>query len=161
MLDLTFRCFSRARWFAFGVNRNIIAEDTQNPGTYLARPGFDVDEIGAMEITPAVMDANGVITTPAVMDTWWTVNVRISGKAFDADDDDLYTGETDDGTRLKFLRSKIVKFIRDQSTPVNLPYKGDTIRAYQFGTLTNRIQILDPRDWQKWSPRIFLGGMSY
>lgn len=150
MIDLYLRCFSRARWLTFAANRNII--DAQGA----VNPNFSVDELGNIVITPAVMDGMTVVT-PAVLDTWWSVNVRLTGPRFTADVDTLYTGETDpvDPTayRYKFIRSKLVRFIREQATLVMVQGR----RTYQFGTTTNRIQLLDPRDITT-PKRVWLGG---
>lgn len=146
MIDLTFRCFSRNRWLAVAENRGILAVNTDDPSGYSPTPGFAVDEIGNIEVSPGVFDP------------WWTVNVRVFGSKAAEDADDVYPGENS-GVNLKFIRSKLVRFIREQATPVTLTYKGNSIRAYQFGTTTNRVQILDPRDWAAIRPRVWCGGM--
>ena len=145
-VDLFFRAFSRARWITVATNRGIYDADGN------VAPGFAVDELGNVTITPATYDANGVELTPAVIDTWWCVNLRIYGTKADADADTLYTGETGSW---KFLKSKLARFVREQGTVVNLNGR----RAYQFGTTTNRIQLLDPRDIPV-PPRVWAGGMS-
>jgi hypothetical protein len=153
MIDLVFRAFSKARWVTVATNRGILnAQGTPNPG-------FEVDEIGAAVIADAIVDAQGNITTPAVMDTWFLVNLRIHGAEAVNDNDTLYAGETEDG--FKFTKSKLAKFVRDQATLVNLTFRGATVRTYQFGLTTNRIQLLDPRDYGIVRVREWLGGMSY
>lgn len=138
MIDLYFRAFSRARWDAFALNRNIADASGD------VQPGFAVDHLGFFQLTDAVM--NGMtVATPPTFDTWWSVNLRIYGTKATADEDSVYPGENG-ATSWKFIRSKLVKFVRDQSTIVSLPFRGDTVRAYQFGTTVNRIQLLDPRD---------------
>lgn len=159
MIDLTFRCFSRARWITVATARGIYTGETDENGKEIVSPGFVVDEIGSVVLTPAVIDAEGNVVTPAVMDTWFWVNVRIFGSAYRDDNDDLYPGENEDG--FKFTKSKIVKFVRNQATPVNLSYAGKTIRAYQFGSAANRIQLLDPRDYKDVRVREWLGGPQY
>lgn len=154
MIDLVFRCFSRARWITVATSRGIYdAEGTVSPG-------FEVDEIGAVELVPAVIDGLGVVTTPAVLDTWFWVNLRThGGGATLADADTLYPGEIDEG--YKFTKSKLVRFVREQATPVNLTYRGQTIRTYQFGATVNRVQLLDPRDYAVTRVREWLGGMEF
>jgi hypothetical protein len=145
MIDLMVRCITRDRWLALAQNRNLMAPIVNEAGAtvYISPSGVDIDEIG-----------NAVITaSPLTVDTWW-VNVRLSGARFADDVDTLYTAETDGGFR--FVRSKLVRFIREQATQVVSPWGG---RAYQFGTNANRVQILDPRDAQHVPQRIWLGGM--
>lgn len=155
MIDITLRCFSRARWVTVATNRGIL--DAQgNPN-----PGFLVDEIGSIVLTPAVLDGNGNVITPAVMDTWFWVNLRITGDKFAADEDTVFPGEEADTSGFKFTKSKLVRWVREQSTPVNLTYAGKTIRTYQFGATTNRIQLIDPRDYADVRVREWLGGQSY
>jgi hypothetical protein len=149
MLDLVLRSFSRARWITVATNRGIY--DAQGN----VNPGFDVDEIGNVVITPAVYDGMTVVT-PAVLDTWWTVNLRLTHQAEDNDADTLYPGDTDDGFRWR--RSKLVRWVRDMATPVTVA----GMRAYQFGTNTNRVQLFDPRDINlRLSAREWFGGMTW
>lgn len=150
MIDLFFRAFSRARWIAVATNRGIYdAEGNINPG-------FGVDEIGNVMVTPPVYDANGNETTPAVIDSWWSVNLRIYGQQGDDDAATLFPGETDDTERpWKFLRSKLARYVRENGTPVTVAGR----RAYQFGTGTNRFQLLDPRDIAT-PARVWAGGMA-
>ena len=147
MIDVVLRCFNRARWLAFATTRNIIDAN----GVPVL--GFDIDEIGNYEITPAVLTGN-VITTPAILDTWWMVNLRLSSAKFDADVDTLYAGETDTG--FKFVKSKIVALIRNQATLQSF----NGWRAYRFGAGVNQIQLIDPRDVAT-PKRVWLGGMSF
>lgn len=142
MIDLTFRCFSRARWITVATSRGIYDADGN------VNDGFAVDEIGSPEISPGVLD------------TWFWVNLRIySGAKQAADDDTMYPGEIEDG--FHFTKSKLVRFVREQSTLVNLPYQGQIIRAYQFGAAANRVQLLDPRDYAQFRCREWLGGMNF
>lgn len=151
MIDLYFRAFSRARWIEVATNRDVY-DANEN-----IQPGFCVDEIGNIQLTDAVMDGMTVIT-PATFDTWWSVNLRIYGTKFLEDEDTVFAGE-DGGTPWRFIRSKLVRWVREQSTTVSLPFRGDTVRAYQFGSGSNRIQLLDPRD-MTYPRRQWLGGMS-
>jgi hypothetical protein len=155
MIDLYFRAFSRARWDTFALNRNI----TDAAGN--VQPGFLVDHIGFIQLTDGVYDNSTfppTVITPPTFDTWHSVNLRICGAAFLADQDTDYPGEVANQT-WRFVRSKAVKFVRDQATIVSLPFRGDTVRAYQFGTGVNRLQLLDPRDIT-FPRRQWLGGMS-
>lgn len=141
MIDLVFRAFSRARWITVATARNIYDADGN------VMPGFAVDEIGAVALDSL---------DPPTMDTWFWVNLRILGSN---DDDTLYPGEVEDGFR--FTKSKLAKFVRNQATLVNLTYRGQTVRTYQFGAAANRIQLIDPRDYHTIRCREWLGGMSF
>lgn len=149
MIDVYLRCFNRARWLALGVNRNLIDVEGRS------MPNVAIDELGNVVLTPAVFDAAGVLVTPAVLDTWWCVNVRLFGQRYTDDVDATpFTGETGN---FRFIRSKLVKFVRDNGTQISLPFRGETIRAYQFGAGDQRVQVLDPRDITN-PPRVWLGG---
>jgi hypothetical protein len=70
-VDLVFRSFSRTRWITFGTNRGIYDADGN------VTPGYSVDEVGNYVITPAVYSGMTVVT-PAVLDTWWMTNLRLT-----------------------------------------------------------------------------------
>ena len=147
------RAFSRARWIQVATARGIYSGTDPIAGEPIVADGYLVDEIGPMMITPPVLDANGVEITPAVIDTWHSVNLRFHGPKADADEDTLYPGE-DEAIPKKFLRSKFARWVREQGTLVMV--RG--IRTYQFGAAANRIQLLDPRDIA--TPyRIWVGGL--
>jgi hypothetical protein len=158
MIDFMIRAETRARLRAFLVNRGLIFQDA---GGWHVNPNVDIDEIGNAVITPALVDKSvfpAVVVTPAVLDTWWLAQLRLSGPRETADADTLQAGETV-GTAgsWRFPRSKFVRFVREQATQVTSPWGG---RAYQFGTTPNRIQLLDPRDAGHEPKRVWLGGMS-
>ena len=157
MIDLFFRAFSRARWITVATNRGIYTGALDEAGREIVAPGFAVDEIGNVMVTPPVLDAEGNVTTPAVMDTWWCVNLRMYGDAEVRDDDAPFPGEAETDTQQwRFLRSKFARFVRENSTTVMVQGK----RAYQFGASTNRIQLLDPRDIAT-PVRVWAGGMNF
>lgn len=154
MIDLTFRCFSRARWITVATAKGVY--DASGNVT----SGFAVDEIGACVTTKAILDAQGAIVTPAVMDTWFLVNLRIFSAAVSAADlDALYAGEVEDG--FMFTKSKLAAFIRNQATIQSFTINGVAIKAYEFGLTTNRIQLLDPRQYASVKTREWLGGMNF
>jgi len=153
MIDLVFRAFSRARWIAVATARGIYDANGN------VQPGFEVDEIGNAELSPAVTDKDGNITTPAELDSWFWVNLRIYGDKVNADIDTLYPGEIEDG--FIFTKSKFARFVRDQATPVTLKYRGKSVRTYQFGATTNRVQLIDPRDYGEIRLREWAGGMTF
>lgn len=148
MIDLFFRAFSRARWLTVATNRGVY--DTEGN----INPGFGIDELGNVMVTPPVINPDGTVQTPAVIDTWHCVNLRLYGPQAEADDDDPYEDDSAEPRRWKFLRSKLARFVREQATVVMV--RG--IRAYQFGTAANRFQLLDPRDIPV-PPRVWAGGM--
>jgi hypothetical protein len=150
MIDTYWRAITRARWITVATGRGVYDANE------VIQPGYLVDEIGFFQLTDGVYDGTTVITPPT-FDTWWSVNLRIHGQKFLEDNDTVFTGETPTQP-WRFIRSKIVRFVREQSTTINLPFRGDTVRAYQFGTGVNRIQLLDPRDIT-FPRRQFLGGM--
>ena len=145
MIDLTVRCFNRARWLSLATTLNII-DATGKPNA-----GFAVDEIGAYEITAAIYTGT-ILTTPAVLDTFHMVNIRLYGSAFTADVDVLYAGETNTG--INFTNSKVAAFVRNQASLV----MWNGWRTYQFGLTVNIVALVDPRDFVY--KRVWLGGMS-
>ena len=153
MIDLVFRAYSRKRWLTVATARGIYDADGN------VQPGFEVDEIGNAELSPAVTDKDGNITTPAELDSWFWVNLRIYGDKVNADIDTLYPGEIEDG--FIFTKSKFACFVRDQATPVTLKYRGKSVRTYQFGATTNRVQLIDPRDYGEIRLREWAGGMTF
>jgi hypothetical protein len=151
MIDLTLRCFSRARWITVATSRGIL--DAQgNPN-----PGFAVDEIGPVVLTPAVWSGMTLVT-PAVMDTWHWVNVRIYGQVYNDDLGSAHPDETGDTSGYKFTRSRLVKWVKDNGTKITLTYRQVSIDVWQFGTTTNRVQLLDPRQYLPIRVREYLGG---
>jgi hypothetical protein len=155
MFDVVLRCFSRARWITVAKNRGILDAD-RNPN-----PGYAVDEIGTVELTPAVLDGNGNISTPAVLDTWYWINLRLYGAVADMDADTAFSGEEGDSSGFRFTKSKFVRWVREQSTPLTLTYRNRSVRVYQFGSAANRIQIIDPRDYHDIHVREWLGGQHF
>jgi len=63
-MDLMFKATDKAAWDAFALTFPVAAD-------------ILVDEIGPIVTTPAVLDENGEIVTPAVVDDHWHTNVRI------------------------------------------------------------------------------------
>lgn len=165
MIDVMIRSFSRARFRQFAVAQNLIHQETDSsvdpPATrWVVHDGVSIDEIGNAVITPGTYNTSvfpPVELTPPVVDTWWLVNLRMTGQRAAADDDTLYPGETDGPW--KFLRSKFVRSARDNPTLVvtTSPWGG---KAFQFGTGDQRIQLLDPREPQHAPKRVWLGGMA-
>lgn len=105
--------------------------------------GYDVDEIGFLELSPGVYD------------TWHLVHVRQSLDKAVADIDSMFLGETEEG--IMFTKSKLAASVRSLSVPVT--FKG--WRTYQVGLLDDRVQLIDPRDYAPGKKREFLGGMVF
>ena len=61
-------------------------ETTQGTGEYKVAKGVEIYPIGPVVITPAVMDEDGNVTTPAVMDTRHHVNFRMGEPAISRTD---------------------------------------------------------------------------
>lgn len=55
-----------------------------------ASKGANITEIGPVELTPAVLDAEGNVTTPAVMDTRHHLNLRIAEPLLSKGDENGY-----------------------------------------------------------------------
>ncbi len=153
MIDLTFRSFSRARWVTLGTNRGILDASGNT------QPGFCVDEIGNAALTSATYNNLGAVITPAVIDTWYWINLRVHGQSVAADTDVLFAGEVEDG--FKFTKSKLAASFRNTGTVTSITIEGQPIKAYEIGTANNRIQLLDPRPYAALRWRERLGGMSF
>lgn len=153
MIDLTFRAFSRARWIAVATSKGVY----DAAGNVQA--GFEVDELGNAVLTSGTYTVQGVVITPAVIDTWYWVHLRVYNAASVADVDALYAGEVEDG--FKFTKSKLAAFVRNQATLVPLILEGQSIKTYEFGTLANRIELLDPRQYNALRRREWAGGMNF
>jgi hypothetical protein len=157
MIDLMIRAETRARFRALAISRGLLTEITNPAGAIVYADGVDIDELGQVVVTPAVMNGTTVVT-PAVLDTWFTFYVRLSRDRSTSDEDTLYTGETEATAGVwRFARSKFARFVREQATQVTTPWGG---RAYQFGTSPNRIQLLDPRDATHAAKHEWAGGMN-
>lgn len=100
--DFMFRAKDKASWDAFTRLKQLTKEVTYNEETYL-QPVEQVyiDEIGPIVSEPAVFNANGEISTPAVMDNGWHVNVRVVGNKLvvttDSDGNETSSGWDFDG----------------------------------------------------------------
>ena len=167
MIDVMLRAFTRARFRQFAVAQNLIhQEDIGDPPVshWIIHEGVSIDEIGNALITPGTFDTSTfppTELTPPVMDTWWLVNLRMTGQRADDDEDPLFPGEedTEENRPWRFLRSKFVRAARQNPTLVTTtsPWGG---KAFQFGTGDQRIQLLDPRDAAHAPKRVWLGGMA-
>ena len=157
MIDLIIRTKTRAVWQAIAQARHIISADPNNAGQFIVAPDFAVDELGNVTLTPAVLNADGTVATPAIMDTWWTVNLRVHSAAAIADQAPLDPSVPADpnGTQYQFARSRIAAALRNGATVVTTP-QGWT--AYQNATGT--AQVVDPRTVTN-PPRVWAGDMSF
>lgn len=137
MIDLAFRSVTRARWLEWATTRGIYNSAGETV------PGYDVDEIGFLELSPGVFD------------TWHFVHVRQSLDKAVADIDGLFLGEIEEG--IMFTKSKLAASVRALSIPVTF----NGWRAYQVGLLGDRVQLIDPRDYAASKKREYLGGMAF
>jgi hypothetical protein len=153
MIDLTFRCSSRDGWLVIATARGIYnAEGAPNEG-------YAVDEIGFPVLEDAVLDEKDNIVTPAVVDDWFWVSLRIHSEKATLDKAAQYLGETKDD--YKFTSSKLAAFVRDRAEPMPVSFRGKTLRTYQFGTKDNYVQLIDPRDYADVRLREWAGGMEF
>lgn len=101
MVDAYVRCADRATFDAAalvaGLTYEVMetvtdpetGEETQQPtGEIRTARGVEIHHIGPVEITPAVMDEEGNVTTPAVMDTRHHVNFRMGEPAVSRTDEE-------------------------------------------------------------------------
>lgn len=148
MIDLMIRAKTRANFIAF-LKAQALLWDDESP-----RDGVAIDEVGNIEVTPAVLDGDGNVLTPAVLDPWLSFNVRIFGDRAAADEDVADAKESDGGKAdLKFTRSKIAASLRSKATVKEV----NGVQAYQVNA---NIQIIDPRSVAT-PKRVWMGGMSF
>ena len=103
---------------------------------------MSIDEIGNAVITPGVYESGTfppVEITPPVIDTWWMVNLRMTGQRAADDEDTVYPGETDTGWR--FLRSKFVRNARQNATVVTTPVGRQSISVRELATSASNCSI--------------------
>ena len=81
-MDLMMKATTKAAWDAFAE-------------TFPAAADILVDEIGPIVTTPAVLDEDGEIVTPAVVDDHWHVNVRVLRPVITTTDTEGNVTETD------------------------------------------------------------------
>jgi len=74
-MDLMFKATDKAAWDAFAL-------------TFPSAADILVDEIGPIVTTPAIIDEDGEIVTPAVVDDHWHTNVRVLRPVIQSDDDE-------------------------------------------------------------------------
>lgn len=112
--DFMFRAKDKVSWDKFAKLKNLTTEvsygeETQN----LPTNQVYIDEIGPIVSEPAVFNANGEITTPAVMDNGWHVNVRIVGNKLvvntDLDGNETSSGWDFDG--LTAISNTTIKWV--------------------------------------------------
>lgn len=83
MIDLMIRADTRADFRQVAVATGLIEIVD---GEVIVAPGVDLDPIGPIVKTPAVMSGMTVVT-PAVMDNRWHCNMRISRAAVEREED--------------------------------------------------------------------------
>jgi len=88
MVDTLLRAEREADWFSGAFYYDLLSADED--GNVTAAPGVDIDYIGAVVLTPAVLDDEGNEVTPAVVDNRLHINLRISGAALAKVDENGY-----------------------------------------------------------------------
>ena len=88
IVDTLLRADSMADWVAGAYYYGLLIADDE--GDVKPAPGVDIDYVGSVVLTPAVLDAEGNVTTPAVTDDRLHINLRISGAALAKVDADGY-----------------------------------------------------------------------
>ena len=88
MVDTLLRADTEADWIAGAYYYDLLSADED--GNVTAAPGVDIDYIGAVVLTPAVLDDEGNEVTPAVVDNRLHINLRISGAALAKVDENGY-----------------------------------------------------------------------
>lgn len=79
-MDMMFKATTKKAWDAFAANSSFVLDFD---GVAFPISGVMIDEIGAIMLEPPVINQDGDITTPAVMDGSHHVNLRIEGGAAD------------------------------------------------------------------------------
>jgi hypothetical protein len=112
MIDYLIRAETKAAWNEYAFQQGLTGDDGD------PAKGVLIDEIGQVMLEPPVFSADGgTVVTPAVMDSWHHVNLRVTGD-----------------TPLTFPAGKAVT-----TTP-----RG--IDAMEFNEAPSRVQFLDPAD---------------
>ena len=81
-MDLMFKATDKAAWDVFAL-------------TFPAEAEIGISEIGPIVTTPAVLDEDGEIVTPAVVDSDWHTNVRVLRPVITTTDDEGTVTEID------------------------------------------------------------------
>lgn len=79
VVDAIVRADTREDFEAAALSRNLLTEDAD--GNRTPAPGVNIDVLGPVTIKPAVLDEEGNVTTPAVTDSRYHVNIRITDPA--------------------------------------------------------------------------------
>ncbi len=74
-VDCICRAESQEAWEAAALADHLLSEDAQ--GNLIPIEGATIDVLGPVELAPAVLDAQGDVVTPAVMDERYHVNLRL------------------------------------------------------------------------------------
>jgi len=75
-VDAICRADTKAAWEAAALSQNLLVDDPERG--LIPAPGANIDVLGPVVITEAVLDDEGNEVTPAVMDTRYHVNLRIA-----------------------------------------------------------------------------------
>lgn len=80
MFDLMFNATSKKAWDDFAAANGLVLDFD---GATFPASGVMIDEIGPIMVDPPVIDRDGDIITPAVMDEEYHVNLRVDADAAD------------------------------------------------------------------------------
>jgi len=135
MIDIMVRADTRADFRAAAVFYGLISIVD---GEVIFAPGVDLDPIGPIVKTPAVMSGDGLtVITPAVMDTRWHCNMRIHRSALERDEN---------GERPKWARW-IIKWMTDGAN-IGVKNKLETVKRLAKVDFINPASIATPlRVW--------------
>lgn len=103
-VDTCIRATDRDTWIQAALSQNLLYRDPiteTDPETgeetivgygdeIHASAGANITEIGSVVLTPAVLDAEGNVATPAVMDTRYHLNMRIAEPLLSKADENGY-----------------------------------------------------------------------
>ncbi len=87
-LDLQVRADTKADFEAAAEAENLLVRDDED--NLVPAPGVNIDVLGPVVITAAVLDDEGNVVTPAVLDNRHHVNLRITAPALTNTDADGY-----------------------------------------------------------------------
>lgn len=134
MIDLILWANTRATLRTFAQNNNLLvqSEDSEGNITWVPRDGLEWDwwgGTGKLMRTPAVVDQDGNVTTPATYIPGEVLLMRIHGDFFNSD------RIPDAADQEQWSRSKVARFIRNNGTPGTVQgvnyYELDGVRIFR------------------------------
>lgn len=89
-VDAIVRADTKEDFETAAIARKLMVQETLEDGVTtrnVPAEGINIDALGPVVITPAVLDVDGNVTTPAVMDNRYHANIRIEEPAISAKTD--------------------------------------------------------------------------